>query len=274
MSETPYRQLVNETKKLIAKSKILTRIAVSFYFHSRQIFKYRLSDTSTITQNGEELIIRLIANKINSFVDVGANIGEWTNTLYKHSNFTKKGVLYEPSPAVFIKLNQNLKNHEELIFRQVAVGENEGKATLHENPKSTNLSSVVYSKGSTESTEIDMVSLETDLARLDMKEVDFLKIDTEGYDFQVIKGSTDLLKKQAIGLIQFEYSHDWIPAGSTLKAAMNYLESFGYEVLLLKSDGVYTLNYGLYGEYFQYSNFLAISPQWQWIKEHLYRGLI
>ena len=74
--------------------------------------------------------------------------------------------------------------------------------------------------------------------------------------------------------VQFEYSHDWIPASSTLKAAMSYLESFGYEVCLLKSDGLYTLNYGWYGEYFQYSNFLAISPQWQWIKEHLYQGLI
>ncbi|MEA5532940.1 FkbM family methyltransferase [Crocosphaera sp. XPORK-15E] len=274
MSEGIYRESVNATHKFLGKSNIFNRIAISLYFHTKRIFKHHLSDSSDISKNGEELIVSLAAKKIGSFVDVGANVGDWTSILLKYSDSPKKGILYEPSPTVFMTLKQKLSNHQGLSFRQVAVGEDEGRATLHENPKSTNVSSLISPRGSTEQTEVDIVSLDKDLLNFNIEKIDFLKIDTEGYDFQVLKGAYEFLKRQAIGLIQFEYSHNWIPASSTLKAAMNYLESCGYEVLLLKSDGLYSLNYGWYGEYFQYSNFLAISPSWSWIKEDLYRGLI
>ena len=274
MSRSIYRKSINAAQRFLGKSKIFTRLAVSLYFHSKQIFKHHLSDSYDISENGEELVASLVAKKIDFFVDVGANVGDWTRILLKHSDSPSQGILYEPSPTVFMKLAQNLETYEGLIFRQLAVGENEGRATLHENLKSTNVSSLISPRGLTKQTEVDVTALDKDLLGLGIEKVDFLKIDTEGYDFQVLKGTCELLKRQAIGLIQFEYGHSWIPASSTLKAATNYLESFGYEVLLLKSDGLYGLNYGWYGEYFQYSNFLAISPSWIWVKEHLYRGSI
>ncbi len=202
MSDTAYRQLVNNTKQLIAKSKILTRIVISFYFHSRHLLKYRLSDTTRMHKNGEELIISLVADKIDCFVDAGANVGRWTNLLKKYLKAPVRGILYEPSPTVFSTLNKNIENQEKLIFRQFAVGEKDGKAILHENPNSPSLGSLVYSKGSTEYTEVELVCLDTDLVKLGIEKVDFLKIDTEGYDFQVLKGASQLLKKQAIGLIE------------------------------------------------------------------------
>ena len=274
MPETIFRKSINNIHKLLGRSAISTRIAISLYFHAKKIFKYHLSDSQNISKNGEELIVNLISEKIDFFVDVGANIGEWTEVLLKHSGSPRKGILYEPSPIVFKELTQKLANHKELVFRQVAVGENKGQATLHENPKSTKVSSLISPRGATKQTQVNIVSLDQDLSELGIEKVDFLKIDAEGYDFQVLKGAFESLKRQSIGLIQFEYSRGWIPASSTLKAAMSYLESLGYEVLLLKSDGLYSLNYDWYGEYFQYSNFLAISPPWRWIKECLYRGVI
>jgi hypothetical protein len=37
-----------------------------------------------------------------------------------------------------------------------------------------------------------------------MKNIDFLKIDTEGYDLEILKGAETMLKKQAIDFVQVE----------------------------------------------------------------------
>lgn len=103
-------------------------------------------------------------------------------------------------------------------------------------------------------------TLDIEAKRHQLTHIDFLKIDTEGYDFHVLRGSTGLLSGQKIGVIQFEYNAPWAVAGSTLRSAFDLLESFGYQVFLLKFSGLYKLNYDVYGEYLEYSNFVAVSP--------------
>jgi hypothetical protein len=55
---------------------------------------------------------------------------------------------------------------------------------------------------------------------------------------------------------------------------MQFLQRYGYEVYVLKRDGLYSLNYALYEEYFEYSNFAALSPQQAELKAKYYRGTI
>jgi len=74
--------------------------------------------------------------------------------------------------------------------------------------------------------------------------------------------------------VQFEYNRGWQSAGDTLRGAMQLLEGAGYEVVLLKRDGLYTLNYHLYEEYFEYSNYVAILPHYGDLRERWYRGVI
>jgi hypothetical protein len=87
--------------------------------------------------------------------------------------------------------------------------------------------------------------------------IDFLKIDTEGYDFKVLKGTEALLRVGRIRFIQFEYNAHWLSVGSSLAEARRFLESFGFQLLLIRSSGLHPLNYAFWGDYFRYSNFLA-----------------
>jgi hypothetical protein len=62
-------------------------------------------------------------------------------------------------------------------------------------------------------------------------------------------------------VIQFEYNRAWQLAGDTLRAAYTMLEASGYRIFVLKREGLYTLDYLRYEEYFEYTNFVAIAPE-------------
>ena len=82
-----------------------------------------------------------------------------------------------------------------------------------------------------------------------------------------------MLSKQNIGVIQFEYSDLWATSGSTLFACIQFLNSFKYEVFLLGKNGLLGFNYDTYGDYFRYSNFVAISQDKMDKYQHLIQGL-
>lgn len=100
-----------------------------------------------------------------------------------------------------------------------------------------------------------------EVERLQLEYIDFLKIDAEGYDLHVLRGASKLLAQQKIGVIQFEYNIPWKTVNSTLKEAFELLKSFGYQVFLLKNAGLFDIKFNGENEYFDYSNYVAISPK-------------
>lgn len=115
-------------------------------------------------------------------------------------------------------------------------------------------------------TNHESVICPTQVRRLDkvlleqgMNQVDFLKIDAEGFNSRVLKGAGGLISGKAIKTIQFEYNTMWAAAGSTLTETMAWLAHCGYKVFLLRSDGLHKLDLTVFGEFYRYSNFLAVS---------------
>ena len=79
-----------------------------------------------------------------------------------------------------------------------------------------------------------------------------------------------MLEQQKIGIIQFEYGEFWSSSGSTLSACFQLLSSCQHEMFLLGKNSLLEFNYEIYGEYFRYGNFVAISKN----KIDKYRYLI
>ena len=59
-----------------------------------------------------------------------------------------------------------------------------------------------------------------------IKNIDFLKIDTEGYELNVLKGFEDFLEN--IKIIQFEYGGTFLDNNTKLIDVINYLEQKGF----------------------------------------------
>ncbi len=68
--------------------------------------------------------------------------------------------------------------------------------------------------------------MDSEIAKRKIEFVDLLKIDAEGFDFHVLRGSEDKLNNQKIDVIEFEYNS---PSGATLAGAYAFLQAKGYD---------------------------------------------
>jgi FkbM family methyltransferase len=174
---------------------------------------------------------------------------------------TATGLLFEPSEQCISVLEAKFKA-KPVTLRNVAIGDYSGFVSFCEEEDCGEGSSVreTHDKYSGTVRKISLVTLDEELLDSAIN-VDFLKIDTEGYDLRVLKGAETLLRVGRIRFIQFEYNAHWLGVGSSLAEALCFLENFGFQLLLIRSSGLHPLNYAFWGDYFRYSNFLAYSRE-------------
>jgi FkbM family methyltransferase len=208
--------------------------------------------------NGEEMLAAKLEGKLGYVVDVGANQGSWSDMFRKYQPNLIRGMLFEPSASALAKLHHHFDGDSCFEIVEAAAGEAQGEVFFNEEADAGETSSVVVRHAREGSVRrcVAMTTLDAEFARRDWPCVDFLKIDAEGYDFQVLRGARSLLAAQKIRLGQFEYGDGWRHAGSTLACAVDFLSEHGYACLLLTSDGLVAPKVELYGEYFGYSNYV------------------
>ena len=115
---------------------------------------------------------------------------------------------------------------------------------------------------------MQVATLDTEFPASEARRIDFLKIDTEGYDLKVMKGAVDLLSRTRF--LQFEYNSFWISVGSSLAEANRFLADLGFSVVLVRSTGLHPVRYEFWNDYFRYSNFFA----YRQADHELVRGLL
>lgn len=98
--------------------------------------------------------------------------------------------------------------------------------------------------------------------RRGIRRIDFLKIDAEGDERNVLMGADRLLRKGMIDFIQFEYGGTFRDAGCTLKEVYELLASRGYFLIKIRGDGLFRLtSFSPAFENYQYANFLAVNER-------------
>ncbi len=133
----------------------------------------------------------------DTVIDVGGNLGFFVLILNELIGDEGKIYSFEPSGLLKNKLaatihNNNLKN---VTIVNLGLGDSEGSTTLHYNPKQSGLSSIVSDfENNTLSEEIKITTLNKFAENISGR-VSFIKIDTEGYEPQVLKGAKELIRK-------------------------------------------------------------------------------
>lgn len=88
-----------------------------------------------------------------------------------------------------------------------------------------------------------------------LQSVDFVKIDTEGYEFNVLKGFEEYLEN--VKIIQFEYGGTFLDNNTKLIDVIHYLEEKGfYKFSYLIPDGTHLITD--FEDHYQYCNIVAI----------------
>ena len=264
-------------QRQVARSPFLVRVAVLIRNQCRCVIKYHLAESPDVNQTGEVWLRKMVAPQCFSFIDVGANVGEWLAAIVAEKGTQQFAALaFEPSSSAFTSLQKRFAGDARIELVEAAAGDAPGQAEFFEEYDSGKGSSIVsdFNRATGTRRTIDVTTLDREVAKRAWNAVDYLKIDAEGYDLRVLRGSSSLLQQQRVGIVQFEYNRAWQLAGDTLYGALSLLKGYGYETYVLKRDGLYTLNYMLYEEYFEYSNFVAVSPKFAELLKGTYRGVI
>lgn len=256
-------QIGRALRSWLARSTTVTRIAVAVRDQANKVVRSRFGDAAWVADSGEKWLVRAIAPQCRVFVDVGANTGEWT-ALVLEATRGAKGFLFEPGATALSILQGRFGALAGIQIIPVALADVEGEQTFFEEAGAGGMSSFLPGhslQASTERRRVKVATLDQVLDGLGVETVDFLKVDTEGFDLHVLRGARRRLQARRIKVLQFEYQHAWARAGATLGGAFRLLEESGYSVYLLHTDGLYTFDYSLYGEHFGLSIYVAVAPE-------------
>ena len=181
-------------------------------------FKYK--------KNLINILKRNLPNRINTFFDIGAHHGETTIELSKNFEINN-AFLFEPNNRNFeilkkkLKFNKKIKNINLFNF---ALGESNKFSSINEALESSsstinqidtstqyfkrkkNILKIFNKNVKINKREIEIKSSTEFINYHSIKKIDFVKIDTEGYEYIILNNLRDYLKN--IGLILFEHHYD------------------------------------------------------------------
>lgn len=173
----------------------------------------------------EDMIFLLHAlQPTETFVDVGANIGAFT--ILASKVVKAKSIAFEPLPETVDRLIDQIHiNRIESIvdIRNMGVGDKQGSLFFTNNNDTINKVSL---SGNTENTT--MVRVSTLDNELDTKDHYFLKIDVEGFEYNVIKGAEGLLSTNNVSAIIIELNGTGEEFGHNNEDIHKKLTSFGF----------------------------------------------
>ena len=193
-------------------------------------------------KNGESVVVARLARFAPKTVfDVGANVGEWS--LVAAAAFPQACVhAFELSAETRATLRRNLSGARHVVA-DCALGRSNGSVRYKDyghQAKINTLISTSYHDASTPYTEQTAALMTGDQYMQDhgISQIDFLKIDVEGAEFQVLEGFQDALKNHRIRVIQFEYGYANGDAGHLMKHFHELLSAADYEIGKIWTAGV------------------------------------
>ena len=161
-------------------------------------------------------------------VDIGAHVGLWSRILANHFDLV---YAFEPHPLHCACFRRNV-TAPNVMLHQVALGAADGMVRLSQ-PTGNSGHTYVADGGEIEAT------MQT-LDNFGLGEVDFIKVDTEGYERDVILGALETLKTWTPTLIVEQKPNNGRRYGGGDLGALTLLTDMGAKIVAEKS-GDYVL---------------------------------
>lgn len=183
--------------------------AYALYFAARRIMWAYNNEDVNIATNGERWLLQRLGKRgLSTVFDVGANVGDWVSEVLAHSS-TATVYCYEAIPTTYVELTANVRDSRAHLFNKALSGE---AGELEFNASSLSVVSSVYDVSKFDKaltlTKVTVPAVigDKECARLCVARIDLLKVDTEGHDLDVLNGFNDMLQRDAVDIIQFEYN--------------------------------------------------------------------
>jgi FkbM family methyltransferase len=158
-----------------------------------------------------------LCNTKNVALDVGANVGLWSRDLVKSFNHV---IAFEPVAIFRECLETNVKG-DNFEVRPIALGDQDTTGNMiitEDNSGHSHLDPNTMGTG-----DVQVVRLD----KLNFNEVNYIKVDCEGYEFRVLQGAEETIKRCKPIVVIEQKSHDAYSKQYGQFAAVGLLESWG-----------------------------------------------
>jgi FkbM family methyltransferase len=149
-------------------------------------------------------------------LDIGANVGLWSRDLVKHFD---QVIAFEPVEMFRECLQRNVPASN-LTVQSVALGDIQGQVSM------------IITQGNTGHTHVDPNSQGGDtpivqLDSLEMNDVDYIKIDCEGFEYRVLRGAEQTIRRCRPVVVVEQKPHDAYSRDYGQFAAIDLLKEWG-----------------------------------------------
>lgn len=214
--------------------------------------------------NGEYRLLEKLLPFCRTVFDVGAAGGFWA----RHALSVNPQLnlhCFEPLPINQTGLVEALAGRA--VINGFALGAVNGRLPFHVVSEHTGdnwqLGSL-YGRnqgqfGASVELSVDVLTVEEYCRRAGVEHIDFLKIDVEGAELDVLTGAVPLFREGRIMAAQFEYGGTWLDARRQLRDVFDLLRGTDYVLAKIIPDGYRVIaDYWLGLDSYRYSNWLVL----------------
>ena len=190
----------------------------------------------SFSKTGEKNFIKSISNDLKLSFDIGANVGNYSVLLAEETN--SDIIAFEPLEEAFKILQKNSGKFSDRIRTfNIALGDKKLEKYINFSDEKSEKATFIdeYEKLSffeTENKKKKLVKITTlddfvvENSDIIKNDIDFIKIDTEGFELEVIKGSKKTIEQYQPKYIQIEFNIHQLFKNHTIYEFSKYLNNY------------------------------------------------
>ncbi len=189
-----------------------------------------------LNESGERSIVKKLlresAGRPLTVFDIGANKGQFLGMLLKELNGHLESVhSFEPGCQSFSLLKETPHGSVPVKFNQCAVSDKPGRAELFYDKAGSELASLTQrdlsfkNRNFDEHESVELITLDKYCDDHKITQIDWLKIDVEGHELDVLRGGVEMIKSEKVGLITMEFGGANIDTRTFFRDFYHFFES-------------------------------------------------
>ncbi|WP_417550089.1 FkbM family methyltransferase [Methylophaga sp.] len=233
------------------------------------------NNNAMFDKNGEKnflnyLISRLADSDGSKVVfDIGANIGEYSSMLlhiFQNNNIVDVQLhLFEPTQSCFEVIKKKFETKENFHLNKFGASDKQIAAKIFYDKEQSGLASLYqrnldsYNLKLDKSEEINLRRMDDYIVSMEIKHIDFIKIDIEGHELKAFEGFGPYLNSDFVDYIQFEYGGANLDSHTSLMKLYRFLNDRGFIIAKVMPKSLEIRDYKPFMDNFMYANYVAIS---------------
>jgi len=227
---------------------------------------------SIAEESGEKVVFKILKKQYKSpycIFDVGSNKGQYLKLVEQYLKEDEFSVhCFEPHSESYNYLKSINKN-ENVNLNNVAIAESLGEKRLYFNEKDTTLACLTKRRlehfnielNNSESVKVDTLDNYCDKNNID--KIHLLKIDVEGHEYNVLKGSVKMFEENKIEIVTFEFGGTGIDTKIFLQDFYYFFKNYSKTLYRITASGyLYKIDkYNEIHEQFRTTNFIALDKK-------------